>query len=321
MKNNTIIFAAIIIILAALHMVQDLTTTILMGLFLSIMLAPVTNWLTDKGVPRSLSSALLLVVFSIVVGVFSGYLSTNVTEFISDSPNIVGGLKTYLNGVESELASYGVPINILDSIDVGQAMKTGLSVLEKFGVVMSKAFIVLLVGYFMLLEAPRWHEKVVEITGNSDQPSKIEETVKVYISVKTLTSLMTGVVIAASLMLIGHKYWVLWGFLAFILNYIPNIGSIIAAIPAIIVAVATMGQVDAALTVGAYVFANVAIGSILEPKILGDKLGLSTLVILLSMLFWGFLFGAVGMFLSVPITIAIKILLGEKNKVAKLLGS
>jgi predicted PurR-regulated permease PerM len=132
---------------------------------------------------------------------------------------------------------------------------------------------------------------------------------------------MTGVVIAGALMMIGHKYWVLWGFLAFLLNYIPNVGSIIAAIPAVVVAVATMGQFDAALTVTAYVFANVTIGSILEPKILGDKLGLSTLVILVSMLFWGFLFGTVGMFLSIPITISIKILLGDDNKFAKLLGN
>ncbi|EJG0331810.1 AI-2E family transporter, partial [Vibrio parahaemolyticus] len=132
----------------------------------------------------------------------------------------------------------------------------------------------------------------------------------------------TGFIIATALYFIGHKYWLLWGIIATTLNFIPNIGSILAAIPALIVSMATMGLVPTLGTLAVYVSVNVAIGSYLEPKIIGDKLGLSTLIVFLSMIAFGKIFGMVGMFLSVPIIVAIKIALDvikPDNKISLLL--
>ena len=319
MKNKLITFAALVVAIAGLKEISGLVSTVILGIFLSIIFLPVTDWMTRRKIPRALSSSLLLLSFAVLVGTLSGYLSSSVSQFISDSPNIVEGLRKYFANAEAYIAGFGVNVHIMDYINVSQAMKTGMSVVEKFGGVMSKAFLVLLVCYFMLLEAPRWNEKIKGMLG-SEQGDEIVSRIKVYINVKTATSLITGLLISLCLFLIGHKYWILWGFLAFILNFIPNIGSIIAAVPAVVVAAATMGQVEMGLTILAYVVSNVGIGSFLEPKILGDKLGLSTLVILLSMLFWGWMFDTIGMFLSVPLTISIKILLG-RSKVAGLLGN
>ena len=111
---------------------------------------------------------------------------------------------------------------------------------------------------------------------------------------------------------------------AFLLNYIPNIGSILAAVPAVLMALVQFDIGTALMVAGVYLFVNILIGSILEPRIMGQGLGLSTLVVFLSLIFWGWLLGPVGMLLSVPLTIMVKIVLDAKEDtrwIATLLGN
>ena len=144
-----------------------------------------------------------------------------------------------------------------------------------------------------------------------------------YLALKTLFSLATGVVIGIWLAVLGVDFALLWGLLAFLLNFVPNIGSIIAAIPAIFLAFIQLGWGPALLTCLGYIVVNVVFGSILEPKFMGRRLGLSTLVVFLSLVFWGWVLGPVGMVLSVPLTMIVKIAM-ESNEdtrwIAILLG-
>lgn len=108
------------------------------------------------------------------------------------------------------------------------------------------------------------------------------------------------------------------------MSYIPNIGSIIAAIPAVLFALVQLGLSGALWTLGSFLLVNNVLGNFVEPRIMGNGLGLSTLVVFLSLLFWGFILGPVGMFLSVPITMTIKIILENNEKtrwLAILLGT
>ena len=148
--------------------------------------------------------------------------------------------------------------------------------------------------------------------------------VKQYVAIKTAMSLLTGILIAVYLMVLKVDYALLWGVLAFALNYVPNIGSIIAAVPAVLLAVVQFGPGRALAAAAGYLLVNVAMGSILEPRLMGRGLGLSTLVVFLSLLFWGWLLGPVGMLLSVPLTITAKIALDSREDtrwLAVLLGS
>ena len=115
----------------------------------------------------------------------------------------------------------------------------------------------------------------------------------------------------------------LWGLLAFLLNYVPNIGSVIAAVPAVLFAAVQLGPGAALWAAAGYLVMNVAVGSILEPRFMGRGLGLSALVVFLSLVFWGWVLGPVGMFLSVPLTMMIKIALDshpDTHWIAVLLG-
>ncbi|HHD72598.1 MAG TPA: AI-2E family transporter [Epsilonproteobacteria bacterium] len=139
--------------------------------------------------------------------------------------------------------------------------------------------------------------------------NEISDKIKHYILLKASTSAATGLAIVILLQLFGIHYAVLWGLLAFVLNFIPNIGSIIAAVPAVLMAIVQYSPTTALWIMLGYLIVNLLIGSIIEPRVLGRGLGLSTLVVFLSLIFWGWLLVPIGMLLSVPLTIMIKIAL------------
>lgn len=145
------------------------------------------------------------------------------------------------------------------------------------------------------------------------QIDRFLQSVNQYMVIKTLVSLATGIIVGVGLTIIGVDYAMLWAVIAFLFNYIPNIGSIIAAIPAVLLAFIQLGPAAAGGTALLYVGANMVMGNMIEPKFMGRGLGLSTLVVFLSLIFWGWLLGSVGMLLSVPLTMVVKIAL-ESSK-------
>ena len=145
-----------------------------------------------------------------------------------------------------------------------------------------------------------------------------------YLAIKSLMSLGTGAAVWLWLTILGVDYPVLWGLLAFLLNYVPNIGSIIAAVPAVLLALVQLGPAEAAWAAAGYLAVNVLFGNVLEPRFMGRGVGLSALVVFLSLVFWGWVLGPVGMFLSVPLTITAKIALAASDETrwaAVLLGT
>ncbi len=153
---------------------------------------------------------------------------------------------------------------------------------------------------------------------------RFSDTVKRYMAIKTIMSLVTGVCIAIWLSILGIDFAVLWGLIAFFLNYVPNIGSVLAAIPAVMLAFIQLGSTSALLAAAGYIVMNTLIGNILEPRYMGRGLGLSTLVVFLSLVFWGWVLGPVGMLLSVPLTMTLKIALESREEtvwLAIVLGS
>jgi predicted PurR-regulated permease PerM len=171
-------------------------------------------------------------------------------------------------------------------------------------------FLVFLIMAFMLGEAMVFPDKFRAITGDgaSGRLTKVVVEVQTYLGIKTVISLATGVVIGAWTAVLGLDFPVLLGLVAFVLNYIPTVGSIIAALPALLLSIILVGTVGhALLVVLGYVVVNTLFGNILEPSLMGRRLGLSTLVVILSLMFWGWLWGPLGALLSVPLTVVVKI--------------
>jgi predicted PurR-regulated permease PerM len=218
-------------------------------------------------------------------------------------------------------------VRILEYFDPGAAMQLAASTLAGFGGALTNAFLILLTVVFILLEASSLPQKIHAALHHPGASlagfERFVDNVRRYMAIKSAVSLMTGVVITTGLWLIGVDYPLLWGVLAFLLNYVPNIGSIIAAVPAVLLAFVQLGTLSALLSAALYVAVNMIIGNAIEPRFMGRGLGLSTLVVFLSLVFWGWVLGPVGMLLSVPLTITVKIALessSESHWLAVLLG-
>ena len=197
-------------------------------------------------------------------------------------------------------------------------MKLILSGLDHLKQIISTVFLIMLLTIFFLLELdsfPLKFKAIANQRGNENSINnlnKIIVNIRSYIGIKSITSFATGFFIYLGLLFLGVDYAILWGSIAFLLNFIPNIGSMIAAIPAVIFAGIDMGGSTLFYTGILYFAVNFIIGSIVEPRVMGKGMGLSMAVILISLLFWGWLFGPIGMFLSVPLTMVLKVFL-ESN--------
>jgi predicted PurR-regulated permease PerM len=153
---------------------------------------------------------------------------------------------------------------------------------------------------------------------------KIIDSIRRYLAIKTILCTFTGIIIFIILSIIGLRYAILWALIAGLLSYIPHIGSIIAAIPILLFSLIQLGPQGALWTLISFLVVSNILNNFVEPKLMGRGLSLSTLVVFISLIFWGFVLGTVGLFLSVPLTTTIKIVLEQNEKtrwIAILLGT
>ena len=316
--NVVVVIAAITIILGALKMAAVIVVPILLATFIAIIISPIYVWLIKKRVPSALALLAviggLMMMFSLV-GVLIG---SSVQSFTENIPIYEAQLEIQFNVIMAKLNSMGIINGELGSLfNPSVLMQYSATVLKGAGSVLTNSFMIFLIIAFMLLESTQFAKKLELASGQNNTMAKMNEVfskIKHYMALKAVISLVTGVIITVLLMLIGLDYAILWGFVVFLFNFIPNIGSILAAVPAVLLALVQLGTFGA-LEIGAiYFFINILIGSIIEPRLMGQGLGISTLVVFLSLIFWGWLLGPVGMLLSVPLTITIKILLYNEEK-------
>ncbi|MCW8858598.1 MAG: AI-2E family transporter, partial [Deltaproteobacteria bacterium] len=262
--------------------------------------------------------ALLLVISFVMCGgmVVLTLVGTSVNDFTNQLPLYQEKLRSQTLILFDWLESLGVRLSkqvLLEHFDPGIIMQSAASMLATAGGVLTNSFLILLTVIFILLEAAGMPHKLRAAFSDADSSlasfEKFTTGVRQYLAIKTLVSLATGVIVSIGLLLLGLDYALLWGMIAFLLNYVPNIGSIIAAVPAILLAVIQLGPLYSLVVAALYLITNVVMGNVVEPRLLGQKLGLSALVVFLSLVFWGWILGPVGMLLSVPLTMIVKIAL------------
>ena len=323
--------AAFIVIIAGLIYGAGLITPILMAVFLSIICTPPIRYLVKKGVPQSLA---VLVVFVTLIAVFIGLgdlVGRSVAAFTQNAGLYEQNLDKIGASVFDFLNDRGFNFSfdkIDDLLEPSKIMGFTARLLGQLGGFMGNFLTILFLVLFLLLELDDISIKVDAIlkgySVNYSYFDEIANRIRHYLSIKTLTSLITGILLWIALTIIGVDYAVLWGLIAFLLNYIPTIGSFIAAAPAVLFALVQLGFGGALAALIAFVAVNIIIGSLVEPKLMGQGMGLSTFIVFLSLIFWGFVFGTVGMFLSVPLTMTVKIMLEHNPKtrwIAIILGT
>ena len=322
--------AAFVIIVAGMKASTQLLMPFLLAIFIAVLCAPLMIWLRSKKVPSTLAVLLVVTMLSLLVATFSTVIGSSLSAFYQDLPSYEQKFQQQEQVAVTWLQGMGLDVGdtlFMDYIDPGAAMKMVAKVFSGLGGVLTNTFLILFSVIFILLEASGLPDKVRRALGNKtlalDHFKYFSDSVQRYLLIKTLVSIGTGLCAGIALTLLGVDYAILWGLIAFMLNYIPNIGSIIAAVPPMLIAMIQLGPMTSLVIAFIYMIINTVFGSIIEPRYLGRSLGLSTLVVFVSLVFWGWVFGPVGMLLSIPLTMVVKIGLesSQKNRwLAVLLG-
>lgn len=338
-KVNRILFnlAAFVVIVAGMRAASALLVPFLLALFLAVLCATPLRWLTDHHVPRVVGVLAMVIVILTAWTVIGGLLGTAVVDLTRSDARydqlfatrvaqidhlVAGWMERFgVQGYQQALSDYFEPSRLFGLLQ---------QLVANLGQVLTNGVLIILAMVFMLLEMSGFATKVSAAFGEHDATEaregfhKVGAAIRRYVALKTVISLATGLGIAIWMAVIGVDYPILWGLLAFLLNYVPNIGSIIAAIPAVLLAWLTLGVGTAVVAALGFLVVNVLMANIIEPRVMGYGVGLSTLVVFISLIFWGWVLGPVGMLLSVPLTVMIRIML-ETNEstrwIAILLGS
>lgn len=308
------IFAAFVIVVAGIRAAESIMVTFLLSGFFAIICAPPFLLMQRKGLPAWLSLILVVLFISLFQLILLSIITTSLNDFSNDLPIYQERLRGLVGGVVTHLRELGVDIprdKLMQYFDPSTLFKLAIDTLGNLGGVLSNSFLIILTVIFMLFEGASLPAKLHKAFGDQNSHMKhIErflDNVKQYMTIKVLISLATGVLIYVWLLILGVEYPLLWALIAFLFNFIPNIGSIIAAVPAMLLALVQLGPFYMVLTAIGYLIANLLMGNVIEPRYMGRGLGLSTLIVFLSLVFWGWVLGPVGMLLSVPLTMMMKI--------------
>ena len=313
-RSGLVTAASLVIVLTGINLAQSIIVPLLLALFVAILSYPIVTALERLRLPQSASVFTAVAIILFAGTVLGQFINASIKSFTAKMPEYKLQLVEHLEKVpflsEVEILDKSLS-QTLTSMNPEQAMSIGVNLLSNASNIVSNTFLILLAAIFVLLEAKVFKEKIHTITAVkgeiSDKVDNFIESVKGYMLIKTGVSLLTGAAISLALWVIGVEHFFLWGLLAFLLNYIPTIGSILAAIPAVCLAFVQMGSGTALIVAGVFVAVNLIIGNVIEPKFMGQGLGLSTTAVLLSLIFWGFILGSVGMLLSIPLTMVLKI--------------
>ena len=325
-----IMLGMLVIILTGIRFAADIIVPFILALFIAVVLSPLVQRMVKLRVPRVLAISLLVIIIVMAMVLLLAYLGTSLNELARTLPQYRSSLVIPLKNLEPWLVRLGIGVSVdemVKYIDPNAAMTLITNLLAQLTNAMSSIFLLLLTVVFMLLEVPQLPTKFQQIMVRPVEGmaaiQRAIDSVSHYLVLKTAISLVTGLVVWGMLSALDVRFAFIWGLLAFALNYIPNIGSVLAAIPPIIQVLAFGDLYDALVVLAGYLIINLVFGNILEPRIMGRGLGLSTLVVFLSLIFWGWLLGPVGMLLSVPLTIIVKIALEQSvggQSIAILLG-
>ncbi len=309
--------AAFVVVVAGIKAADSIVIPFLVSLFAAVLCGPPVFWLRRKGLPQWLA---MMVVVAAIMGIGLGMaavVGNSINRFTVELPAYQDRLQDLTTATISWLEEHGIRLTgqvVRDVADPGAIMAMLGSLASGIGALVANTFLILLTVVFMLLEASGFPDKVLTAIGESRSIrlpdfSRFAGSLQGYLVIKTWMSLATGIGAGLWIAVLGVDFPVLWGLLAFLLNYVPNIGSIIAAVPPVLLAMLQYDAKTALLVTIGYVILNVVFGSVLEPRLMGRGVGLSTLVVFLSLVFWGWVLGPVGMLLSIPLTMAVKILL------------
>jgi len=321
--NNTstgtqvlLVLASLTVVIAGLKAASTIVIPLLMAIFLAIISAALLQWLQRRGLPLWAALTVVVLLLASTLVTLGSLIGASINQFSSALPRYEAQFDSLILEATVWLGGLGIKLpagGVAELFDPAGAAKLLGRLLGGFGGLLANSMLIIFTVLFLMVESTSLPEKLRSISQNPDKTlgdlSAFMKSVNHYLVIKAVMSAITGLAIAVYLTLLGVDFAIIWGALTFFMNFVPYIGPIIAAIPAVMLSLIDAGPVISLAVAAGFVVVNVIVGNVLEPRYMGRGLGLSTLVVFLSLLFWGWVFGPVGMFLSTPLTMIVKIAL------------
>lgn len=323
MQGNRVISGSLVIVVifiagVVLRLAKPVLFPFFLAIFLSFILSPVLDFLTRVKIPKAISIVFILIITFFVIYLLGALFYSSGKSFASEFPKYGQKLNSILTSLQERLKLTGSARNPFDWVNELNINKIGSFLLASIGPFfsfLSNLFLIFVFLIFILAGRGKTKKKI-RASFSTKRSSKIinviqniDSQIQRYLAIKTVVSFFTGVMVTAVLMMFGVDFAIVFGFLTFLLNYIPNIGSIIAtALPLTIAAFQFETLWPAFWILIILGIIQMTMGNFVEPRLMGEGLGLSPLVVLFSLFFWGWLWGIPGMILAVPIAAIIKII-------------
>jgi len=314
---------AIILGIAAMKASQSILVPVIVAVFLAIFATRPMIMLQRRGLGPIPSVGLVVLGMIILLSLAGWALGGSINTFVLQVPVYEDRIRVMLTDFGTMLPQLGINVSyeeLLRKFDPSAVMGLVGRMLSGLQKALANTFLVLFMMVFILLESSTFPIKVRKIVSASEPAlqsfAMFADNLNRYLVIKTLMSLATGIFVAIWLAILGIDFAVMWGFVAFLLNYIPAIGSALAAVPAVLLSLVQYGPGRALAVAIGYMVINAIFGNLLETRFMGQGLGLSALVVFLSLVFWAWVFGAVGMLLAVPLTMTMKLALQSSPRSA-----
>ena len=304
---------AVVIVAAAAKALQVVLVPLFLALLLAALMHPAVQWCEERGIPQWLAiPGMLLITAMVLVGVGS-ILTETARQLQAELPAYVDRFESLARNALGWLHDHGVMIpaaSFEGALDADRFMNVAGGALRGFANIMSTTFLVIILTVFLLIEARGVTDKMAAVWPKATkrlQATGVVTEIQRYLGLKSIMSLATGALVALWVWWVGLDFPLFWGLIAFLFNYVPTVGSIIAAIPAMLLALVQL-DLGATFLVGlGYLIVNTVIGNFIDPNVLGRGLSLSPLVVILSILFWGWLLGFIGLLLAPVLTMILRI--------------
>jgi len=323
MKGNKVISISLIIIViflfgVVLREARSIFFPFFLAIFLSFILYPVLDFLTRIKVPKSLSIIFLIIVTFLVIYLLGSLFYSSGKNFAEELPKYSKKVDEILTSIHMRLKIHFPNLKPLDwmaQLDLGKIGGFVFSSMGPFFSFISNLFLVFIFLLFILAGRGNIKEKVEKYLSKQraaqifEMIKKIDNQIQRYLAIKTLVSFITGLMATVILLFFGVDFAIVFGFMTFLLNYIPNIGSFIATVFPVTIAVFQFETIWPAFWILLIlILIQQVMGNFVEPRLMGEGLGLSPLFVLFALFFWGWLWGIAGMILAVPIVAIIKII-------------
>ena len=323
--------AALVVVIAGLKAAGLWVLPSLLGLLAAIFSLPLLRWLQKRRLPR-VPAVLATTIFDLgVVTVLLGMVGGSIARLVSEAPKYQQRFVALFSGLFARLEARGIHVNdsLLEAVQPHALVPFLEGLLAGVGGILSQALIIFLIMLFTLLEADQTAAKLVSLASRGD-PKRVHQVRSVlnrlqrYLGFKTGMGLADGILTAAFTAVMGVEFAPLWGLLTFVLYFLPSIGSILATIPPVIIALLQIGPARALMLLIGYLILHTGLNTIIEPRLVGRSFGLSPLAAFVSVPFFGWLWGPVGMLLGVPLLMVVQIIcddIPELRWIAVLLGA